>query len=32
HDNYTALTLWVIEEDGDDVTRLMPENVASTDP
>jgi serine/threonine protein phosphatase PrpC len=24
HDNYTALTLWVIDDDGDDATRLMP--------
>ncbi|GER13403.1 Serine/threonine phosphatase stp [compost metagenome] len=32
HDNYTALTLWVIEDADDDLTRLLPENVASTDP
>jgi serine/threonine protein phosphatase PrpC len=32
HDNYTALTLWVIEDADDDMTRLLPENVASTDP
>ena len=31
HDNYTALTLWVIEDDEDDVTRLMPENAMPTD-
>ena len=31
HDNYTALTLWVIEDEGDDVTRLLPESVAATD-
>jgi serine/threonine protein phosphatase PrpC len=31
HDNYTALTLWVIGDDGDDVTRLLPENAAATD-
>ncbi|BEP57794.1 PP2C family protein-serine/threonine phosphatase [Variovorax boronicumulans] len=30
HDNYTALTLWVIEDADDDLTRLLPENVAST--
>ena len=24
YDNYTALTLWVIPDDGDDATRLMP--------
>lgn len=32
HDNYTALTLWVIGDDGDDVTRLLPENAAASDP
>jgi serine/threonine protein phosphatase PrpC len=31
HDNYTALTLWVIGDEGDDVTRLLPENVAQAD-
>lgn len=32
HDNYTALTLWVIGDDGDDVTRLLPENAVASDP
>lgn len=31
HDNYTALTLWVMRDDSDDETRLMPANAEEAD-
>ena len=32
YDNYTALTLWVIEDGGDDATRLLPASEEVTMP